>query len=758
MNHIFISHNPFTVYTEFKINDKEPAKGCTLLRHQESRLQLWIEKLFDELRELFNGDENYEITFRGVETDYLDLQEAARKARNAQVTFQWEEVASAEHRLEEMRMIWEEVAQHPKMSEHATNNHTARTNVEAAFNKDFDVYVVATMSSGKSTLINAMLGTSLLPAANEATTATIARITDNDQMKDKGFNAKRFNHSGQELDTENNVAATTLETWNKDTNTFRIELEGDIKAIRERDNVRLVLTDTPGPNNSQDAEHSKTTMKHIMDSTRNPMILYILNGTQLGIQDDKNLLNMIAEAMSKGGKQSKDRFIFVVSKMDAFDPEKESIPNALARIRQYLQDNGISEPAIYPVSAEFTRLLRLPSKELSFKESRALGDFIATAEAFEAVHFTQYMQLTKRIQHNLEEKIAGGQLCKNEISSGLPAVEAMIDEYIDKYNLPHRVKRVHDALQSVIATALNEAELRASLDRNEDDLQQIQAQIHSLEAKKAKGFDALAFKERLKQEREDLPIEILEKMEAQTRQIGNALRKFSESFQEKKDVNSAKNIVKNIARELQQLHTSSTATYENIFEFSQSTIKTKLDKAYENFVMSIFDEFDKIQFPTLEKLQKSISSFSNNLNLEIEDRDIKTESVKVDSRTISTSTWYKPWTWGDEKEIPILEDKEFVYLQEYWKKSLIDIEEKFRSLQNEAEKEISSGHTKIIDNMIEFMNHDFDKKFEALLQSIKETIACGEEKEKEITSAKKLLKDIYSIKEKIKNILSIQSI
>lgn len=754
MNHIFISHNPFTVYTEFKINGKEPAEGCKLSSYRESRLQLWIENLFDELRLLFNGDENYEITFQGVESDYLDLQEAAHKAHNAQVTFQWQEVASAEHRLEQMRRLWEEVAHHPQISEHAANNRDARADVEAAFNKDFDVYVVATMSSGKSTLINAMLGTNLLPTANEATTATIARITDNDQMQGR-FSAQRVSHSGEVLDTEEDVKAETLVKWNKDTTTFSMHLEGDIQAIRERDNVRLVLTDTPGPNNSQDAEHGKTTMKHIMDSKRNPMILYILNGTQLGIQDDKNLLNMIAEAMSKGGKQSKDRFIFVVSKMDAFDPEKESIPNALARIRQYLQDNGISEPAIYPVSAEFTRLLRLPSKELSFKESRALGDFIATAEAFEAVHFTQYMQLTKRIQHNLEEKIAGGQLCKNEISSGLPAVEAMIDEYIDKYNLPHRVKRVHDALQSVIATALNEAELMASLERNEDDLQQIQAQIHSLEAKKAKGFDALAFKERLKQEREDLPIEIIEKMEAQTRQIGNALRKFSESFQEKKDVNSAKNIVKNIARELQQLHTSSTATYENIFEFSQSTIKTKLDKAYENFVISIFDEFDKIQFPTLEKLQKSISSFSNNLNLEIEDRDIKTESVKVGSRTISTSTWYKPWTWGDEKEIPILEDKEFVYLQEYWKKSLIDIEEKFRSLQNEAEKEISSGHAKIIDNMIEFMNHDFDKKFEALLQSIKETIAHGEEKEKEITSAKKLLKDIDSIKAKIKNILSI---
>ena len=67
----------------------------------------------------------------------------------------------------------------------------------------------------------------------------------------------------------------------------------------------------------------------------------------------------------------------------------------------------------------------------------------------------------------------------------------------------------------------------------------------------------------------------------------------------------------------------------------------------------------------------------------------------------------------------------------------------------------------MIDRLIDedmLLELDFDKKFEALLQSIKETIACGEEKEKEITSAKKLLKDIYSIKEKIKNILSIQSI
>ncbi|WP_201603110.1 dynamin family protein [Psychrobacter submarinus] len=46
----------------------------------------------------------------------------------------------------------------------------------------FKIIVVATMSSGKSTLINSMLGRELLHCANEATTATITRIHNNDQQ------------------------------------------------------------------------------------------------------------------------------------------------------------------------------------------------------------------------------------------------------------------------------------------------------------------------------------------------------------------------------------------------------------------------------------------------------------------------------------------------------------------------------------------------------------------------------------------------
>ena len=45
-----------------------------------------------------------------------------------------------------------------------------------ARSKDFEVCVVATMSAGKSTLINSMLGTKLMPSKQEACTAIILSL------------------------------------------------------------------------------------------------------------------------------------------------------------------------------------------------------------------------------------------------------------------------------------------------------------------------------------------------------------------------------------------------------------------------------------------------------------------------------------------------------------------------------------------------------------------------------------------------------
>lgn len=57
-----------------------------------------------------------------------------------------------------------------------------QANFNTAINSDFRIVVVAPMSSGKSTLINAIIGRDMLPAVNQATTAVITEIKDNDML------------------------------------------------------------------------------------------------------------------------------------------------------------------------------------------------------------------------------------------------------------------------------------------------------------------------------------------------------------------------------------------------------------------------------------------------------------------------------------------------------------------------------------------------------------------------------------------------
>jgi len=339
MNHIAITHNPFLVETEFLINGHSPSESSNITAYSSKRLQLWVEQIFDDLQALFNGSNDFFIEFTGVESDFNDIKEAASNAiqKGMCVELKFNPVVPAEERLEKIKALMTRVSEEsPKFADYLANSDLkAKQDFEDALNNEFDAYVVATMSSGKSTFINAILGQDLLPAANEATTATIAHIFD-DKSKGDAFYGERFDRNGNCIEHMDDVDLAIMKEWNSDCETKTIRLTGNIRAIKENNNVRLVLTDTPGPNNSQDPEHQRTTLGFIQDSKRNPLIIYVLNGTQLGTTDDAQLLRLVSDTMSKGGKQSKDRFLFVVNKMDMFDPEKGGRHRRSAKSREKL--------------------------------------------------------------------------------------------------------------------------------------------------------------------------------------------------------------------------------------------------------------------------------------------------------------------------------------------------------------------------------------------------------------------------------------
>lgn len=760
MNHISITHNPFLVETEFLINGHSPSESSNITAYSSKRLQLWVEQIFDDLQALFNGGNDFFIEFTGVESDFNDIKEAAGNAiqKGMCVELKFNPVAPAEERLEKIKALMTRVSEEsPKFADYLANSDLkARQDFEDALNNEFDAYVVATMSSGKSTFINAMLGQDLLPAANEATTATIAHIFD-DKSKGDAFYGERFDRNGNCIEHMDDLDLAIMKEWNADSETKTIRLTGNIRAIKENNNVRLVLTDTPGPNNSQDPEHQRTTLGFIQDSKRNPLIIYVLNATQLGTNDDAQLLRLVADTMSKGGKQSKDRFLFVVNKMDMFDPEKgENIGDALNRVKSYLEENGIHDPNLYPVSARMAYLLRKQG-ELTRAERNDKTNIADLLLEEPSMAFPQYMSVSTSVMSAMQEKAQHDEALQDQsmwralLNSGLPGVEAVINEYINKYSFPMRLNRAHLAMTAAIERGMQEAELIKQLEIDEQALSLLQSEIHSLKSRRDQGFNTQAYKEQLKKEGRDLPIDVHNSLNELQKNVEARIQELGDRFHGEVSIHDAESKINIASGEIRFSFSQVINEYEQAFVSSQEIIKKELHQEYQNHVAQLFPESRTLELPVFQSLKKSISSFS--LNIDLKDNEVQTKRVKVDSYEVSTSTWYKPWTWGDTETVNIYDDKKYVNLKDVWNVRLQIVIHQFEQLKSHAVKRIREDKDKLINNYLAFLEDEFSSKFADVLAGLEQKVANQTQRENAIAQAKINIDEIRVIKQELEAIL-----
>ncbi|EJC6798672.1 dynamin family protein [Vibrio parahaemolyticus] len=760
MNHIAITHNPFLVETEFLINGQAPSESSNITAYSSKRLQLWVEQIFDDLQALFNGSKDFFIEFTGVESDFNDIKEAANNAiqKDMCVELKFNPVSPAEERLEKIKALMKRVSEESsKFADYLANSDLkAKQDFEDALNNDFDAYVVATMSSGKSTFINAVLGQDLLPAANEATTATIAHIFD-DKTQGDAFYGKRFNSNGNLIEQNDAVDLAIMKAWNADSETKTITLNGNIRAIKENNNVHLVLTDTPGPNNSQDPEHQRTTLGFIQDSKRNPLIIYVLNATQLGTNDDAQLLRLVADTMSKGGKQSKDRFLFVVNKMDMFDPERdENIEEALNRVKSYLEENGIHDPNLFPVSARMAYLLRKQG-ELTRAERNDKTNIADLLLEEPSMAFPQYMSVSTSVMSAMQEKAQHDEALQDQsmwralLNSGLPGVEAVIDEYINKYSFPMRLNRAHLAMTAAIERGMQEAELIKQLEIDEQALSILQSEIHSLKARRDLGFNTQAYKEQLKQEGRDLPMDVQNALNELEKNIEKRIDELGDTFTGDVSISEAESKIDIAVKEIKFSFSLVINEYEKAFLSSQEIIKQELHQEYQNHVAQLFPESSALELPVFQSLKKSISSFS--LNIELKDDDVRTKRVVVDSYERSISKWYKPWTWGDTETVNVYGDKEYVNLYELWDERVSIVSLQFNQLKNDAVKRIRDDKDKLIDNYLAFLEDEFSTKFTAILANLEQKVENQTQRENAIAQAKTDIDEIRAIKQELEAIL-----
>lgn len=206
------------------------------------------------------------------------------------------------------------------------------------------------MSSGKSTVINALLDEDILPSLNKACTAKVYSI-----LSDNSINSSKLYVTMNDGDVkviEENLS-DELNKINNDNGVRDILILSKMKGIINI-NKSLLVIDTPGPNNSCDIMHNKITVD-TLNKIKKGLILYVINITQMGIKDDLELLNKVKDYLIT----HKDiNILFVINKMDQVDFEKESVIELIQDTKKYIEQSGIKNPYIIPVSALAASLFR----------------------------------------------------------------------------------------------------------------------------------------------------------------------------------------------------------------------------------------------------------------------------------------------------------------------------------------------------------------------------------------------------------------
>lgn len=491
MKNISIKYNPYTVTSQFSIDGKSP-KTDSKLNVGKSRLQEWADLLPEWLKTEFN-DNKFEIEFIGTDTDFEDLKIGFENSKaGVKANFSFVRKPGVEEAEEAIDKIFKDIQNGPIQE---LKSEAILESFKKAKNSQFEVNVVATMSSGKSTLINSLLGKQIMPSANEPTTATIVKVIDNDGETGDDFYATGYSADGKKVFDKKKVELADMQAYNADEKVSYINMDGPIPFV-ESTGMKLVLVDTPGPNNARNKQHEEMTYKMLADSDKS-LVLVVLNAQQPGVGDEKLFMDYVCNCMKSGGKQTKDRFIFVVNKINCFDPRPQSdgpgcINRTLSNIKKDLEERGIQNPNIFPVAA-------LPALEKRTNDAfgMSLMTYKMMVNAFEELQFDKYYDFThlpnasRQYIETCKSKSVGDDLV--EIQTGIFNLEEAIALYINKYARNTKIMDLVSSFNSTLEELAAVANLEEMIRQDKDAKKKLEAQIAAIRKNIKDAHDAKTY-------------------------------------------------------------------------------------------------------------------------------------------------------------------------------------------------------------------------------------------------------------------------
>jgi len=217
----------------------------------------------------------------------------------------------------------------------------------------FSVVVLGEFNHGKSTFINALLGTPLLPTGITPTTALLAHVTHGAKA---GATAVTENGERTPIDASALADHLTVEGLAKEGKEGKTESKGKgpSKAAKRPTGAihhveithpspllqnRLTIVDTPGVNDINE-QRADITYGYL---PRADAAVFLLDATQILTASERQFLE------ERILRSTRDRLIFVVAKSDLLD--EAELAETLRFARQHLSAI-VPEPAIFPVSAK----------------------------------------------------------------------------------------------------------------------------------------------------------------------------------------------------------------------------------------------------------------------------------------------------------------------------------------------------------------------------------------------------------------------
>ncbi len=247
-------------------------------------------------------------------------------------------------------------------------------------NQKFKIAIVANMSAGKSTFINALFGKDVLPSYNEATTDCAVFIYPKPDIEPKAI--IYFDDNKNPIEITENLEEEIKKYAKKDEkdedskyhNVNMIELYYPFKNIQTSDlqDLEIIFIDTPGPNNTDEfSQKHKDQSRKVLNEAN--LALFMFDYTQLDANlssDEQGLWNTIK---TRYGKDKDFDIFFLLNKIDAaFEDNFKNVKSvneakknwlkhekkAKEKLKEAAKKHGIKEPKVFSISSKFQLLHR----------------------------------------------------------------------------------------------------------------------------------------------------------------------------------------------------------------------------------------------------------------------------------------------------------------------------------------------------------------------------------------------------------------